>query len=141
MREINHLQIVTSGLHRTAGPYNGKEQGAAVARVEDVSAQSCRRDCIDRPVCGSDDLVSAAVRVTDPEARAPRNPAPFGNCASQCGMDKSATDGGLWLGGEARLSRARSGQRLRRGLHPARSGDGHSGLADRAPGAVAEWLL
>src|SRR6516165_6629421 len=77
----------------------GKEQEAAVARVEDVSAQSCRRDCIDRPVCGSDDLVSAAVRVTDPEARAPRNPVSCGDRASQCGMDKSATDGGLWLGG------------------------------------------
>src|SRR5512144_2473800 len=33
-----HLQIVTSGLHRTAGPYKvyGAEEGPSVAGVEDV---------------------------------------------------------------------------------------------------------
>lgn len=40
IRETNHLQIVTFGLHRTAGPYKvyGPEEGAFVARLEDVSA-------------------------------------------------------------------------------------------------------
>src|SRR5512147_2058986 len=40
---------------------HGKEQEATVARVEDVSAQSCRRDCIDGPVRAPDHLIQAAV--------------------------------------------------------------------------------
>jgi hypothetical protein len=38
MRETNYLQIVTSGLHRTAGPYkvHGEKEAAAVARLEDL---------------------------------------------------------------------------------------------------------
>jgi hypothetical protein len=32
MREINHLQIVTSGLHRTAGPYKVHGQAAWAAK-------------------------------------------------------------------------------------------------------------
>ena len=41
--------------------------------MEDVSAQSCRRDCLDGLVCGPDHLVSAAVWAADSEARPPRN--------------------------------------------------------------------
>jgi hypothetical protein len=65
--------------------------------------------------------------------------APFGNCASQRGMDKSPANGGLWLGGGALLSRTRSGQRLRPGVHPAPLGDGYSGSADRAAVTTAKW--
>src|SRR3974390_3778600 len=52
---------------------------------------------MDRPVGGSDDFVSAALRVTDPEARPPRNPAPFGNCASHYGMDNGWEEGPGYL--------------------------------------------
>ena len=43
MRETNYLQIVTSGLHRTAGPYTSTWCGveAAVADLEDVPSQPC----------------------------------------------------------------------------------------------------
>ena len=119
----------------------GEEQETAVARLEDLSAQPRRRDCFDGPVCGPDNLVLAPVWAADSEAWAPRNPVSCGDRASQRGMDKSPTDGGLRLGAGARLSRSRSGQRLWRGLYPAPSCDGHSGSADRAAVAVAEWLL
>ena len=79
--------------------------------------------------------------LANPTAWPPRNPMAWGNHASKRRMDKSPTDGGLWLGAGATLSRSRSGQRLWRCLHPAPSGDGHSGSANRAAIAMAEWLL
>src|SRR6266702_6405518 len=85
--------------------------------------------------------VSAPVWAADSEAWAPRNPVSCGDRASQRGMDKSPTDGRLWLGRGAMLSRPRSGQRLWRGLYPAPSRDRYSGSADRAAVATAEWLL
>ena len=119
----------------------GEEKETAVARMEDVSAQSCRRHCLDGLVCGPDHLVSTAVWAADFEARPPRNVVSYSNQTSQRRMDKSPIDGGLRLGGGAMLSRARSGQRIRRGLPPASSGDGYSGSADRATVAMAKWLL
>jgi hypothetical protein len=46
----HHLQIVTSGLHRTAGPYKvyGQAERPAVPGLEDVPPQSCRRHRGDR---------------------------------------------------------------------------------------------
>ena len=63
------------------------------------------------------------------------------NDASDRRMDKSPTDGGLRLGAGATLSRSRSRQYLRRGIHPAASRHGHSGSANRAAIAMAEWPL
>ncbi len=120
---------------------HGEEQETAVARMEDISAQSCRRDSVDRLVCCPDHLVSTAVWVTDSQTRSPRNPVSFSNGTSQRRVDQSATDGSLWMGGGALLSRARSGQRLWRGFHAATSGNGHTGSADRAAVTMAEWLL
>ena len=57
MCETNYLQIVISGLHRTAGPYkvHGAKEGTAIAGLEDLSAQSCGRHCGDGPVRRPDD--------------------------------------------------------------------------------------
>jgi hypothetical protein len=41
-------------------------RNAAVAGLEDLPSQSCRRHCIDGSVPGPDDLVSAVVRIPDP---------------------------------------------------------------------------
>jgi hypothetical protein len=46
-------------------------------------------------------LVSAPVWIADSEAWPPRNPVSCGDRASQRGMDKSPTDGGLWLAAQA----------------------------------------
>src|SRR5258706_16066769 len=43
---------------------------SAIADLEDLSQQSHGRDCIDRFICGSDDCVSAAVRISGSGPRA-----------------------------------------------------------------------
>jgi len=40
-----------------------KSMTTSVARLENVPPQPCRRDRLDRPVCGSDDLISVAIWV------------------------------------------------------------------------------
>ena len=47
MRETNYLQIVTSGLHRTAGPYKVHDATprTAIADLENIPAQSCGGHC------------------------------------------------------------------------------------------------
>ena len=47
---------------------HGEEKAATVARLEDLSSQSCRRHRIDGSVRGPDDLVSAVVWLPDPAA-------------------------------------------------------------------------
>jgi hypothetical protein len=44
---------------------HGEETATAIAGLEDLPLQSCRRHRIDRSVPGPDDLVSAAVRIPD----------------------------------------------------------------------------
>jgi hypothetical protein len=53
MRETNYLQIITSGLHRTAGPYKSTWPREA-ARLGHLSAQPCAAHRRDGFVCGSD---------------------------------------------------------------------------------------
>src|SRR5262249_53395197 len=47
------------------GKIHGEEQAASVAGLEDLSAQSCRRHCVDGFVRRPDDLVSAVVWISD----------------------------------------------------------------------------
>ena len=42
---------------------HGTAKAPSIARLENVPPKSCRRDCLDRPVRGSDDLISAAIRI------------------------------------------------------------------------------
>src|SRR6266404_5693448 len=48
------------------GKIHGEEKAATVAGLEDLSAQSCRRHCVDGFVRSADDLVSAVVWISDP---------------------------------------------------------------------------
>ena len=54
------------------GKIHGQEKAAAIAGLEDLSAQSCRRHCVDGFVRSPDDLVSAVVWTSDPAAFPPR---------------------------------------------------------------------
>jgi hypothetical protein len=47
------------------GKIHGEEKTATVAGLEDLSAQSCRRHCVDGFVRRPDDLVSAVVWISD----------------------------------------------------------------------------
>src|ERR1700746_2307050 len=54
------------------GKIHGQEKAAAIAGLEDLSAQSCRRHCVDGFVRSPDDLISAVVWTSDPAAFPPR---------------------------------------------------------------------
>src|SRR4051794_21221173 len=43
---------------------HGAAKATSLARLENVPAESRRRDRLDRPICGSDDLISAALWIT-----------------------------------------------------------------------------
>src|SRR5438309_1125091 len=94
----------------------------------------------DRPVRGSDDLISAAIRIARSWTRPAANYVAWRHRASHCRMDRSPNHGGLRLGGSADLSGSRSGPRLRRGIYPTHSSDGHSRQTDSAAISLAERL-
>src|SRR6266478_5402949 len=54
------------------GKIHGQEKAATIAGLEDLSAQSRRRHCVDGFVRSPDDLVSAVVWTSDPAAFPPR---------------------------------------------------------------------
>src|SRR6478752_1267323 len=119
---------------------HGTAKAPSIARLENVPPKSCRRDCLDRPVRGSDDLISAAIRIARSWTRPAANYVAWRHRASHCRMDRSPNHGGLRLGGRAELSGSRSGLRLRRGIYPTHSSDGHSRQTDSAAISLAERL-
>src|ERR1019366_2558733 len=48
---------------------HGKAEATSISRLEDISLQPRRWDCVDRPVCGSDNLIPATVWFADSTAR------------------------------------------------------------------------
>jgi hypothetical protein len=82
---------------------------ATVAGLEDLSAQSCRRYCVDGFVRSPDDLVSAVVWISDPAAFPP--PASVAGCdrTPECPLDCPSTDRSLRLATDATIYRSRSG--------------------------------
>ena len=77
---------------------HGKAQKAAIPRLEDVPAQPCRWNRIDRSVCCSDDLIPAAIWPVDSTARPTPNPMAGSDRAPDGRMDRPATYRGLRLG-------------------------------------------
>ena len=108
------------------GKVHGEEKAATVAGLEDLSAQSCRRHCVDGFVRSPDDLVSAVVWISDLAAFPP--PASVVGCdrAPERPLDCPSTDRSLRLATDATIYRSRSGLRLRRCRHPAASSNGYT---------------
>src|SRR5215204_6222790 len=136
--ELLKLGIRCRTDHR--GKIYGERETGAVARLENLPSQSCRRDCIDRHVCCANDLVSIAVWSIDPAACAPGAGVAGCDSASECAMDRTATDGSLRLEGDAAISRSRPGFCLRRSLHSARSCHGNTRPTDHGAIAMAERI-
>jgi hypothetical protein len=126
------------GDHR--GKIHGETKIAAVARLENLSSQSCRWHCIDRHVRRADYLVSIAIQVFDPAARSPRAPMVGRDSASECFLDRTAIDRSIRVEGDTAVSHSRPGFCLRRDLHSAHKGDGHTRHADGAPVAMAKRI-
>src|SRR2546423_9110573 len=101
------------------GKIHGKEKAATVAGLEDLSAQSCRRHCVDGFVRSPDDLVSAVIWISDLAAFPP--PASVAGCdrTSERPLDFPSTDRSLRLATDATIYRSRSGLRLLRCRHSA----------------------
>src|SRR5260221_7486205 len=74
------------------GEIHGEEKAATVAGLEDLSAQSCRRHCVDGFVRSADDLVSAVVWISDPAALPPRACVAGCDCTPERPLDCQATD-------------------------------------------------
>jgi hypothetical protein len=68
-----HGELLKLGIDvgQTSVQIYGKEQKTPVARMGNVSPQSCRRDSVDRLVCCPDHLVSTAVWVAHSQTRPP----------------------------------------------------------------------
>ena len=117
---------------------HGQEKAASITTLENVPSQSCGRDRLDRSVCCSDDLISMAVRVARAGTWSPTHPLGWRYCASDCRVDRPASQRSLRLGPGADLFGSRSRPCLWRGIYAARSRDGHSRQTDSAAIALAE---
>jgi hypothetical protein len=102
-------------------------------QLEDVPVQSRRRHCLDRPVRGADDLVSAVVRIGDPAAR----PARFAGWRLLLIRPPNGSRGNS----PRRTSVCGAGPRpgLRQRIHPAHTRHGHPRPADLSWLAMAKW--
>src|SRR6266571_4931110 len=148
---INHLGS-TADPRRTAqawhrcradhrGKIHGEEKAATVAGLEDLSAQSCRRYCVDGFVRSPDDLVSAVVWISDFAAFPPRASVAGCDRTSERPLDCPSTDRSLRLATDATIYRSRSGSRLWRCRPPEASSNGYTGSADLATVAMAKWIF
>src|SRR3984893_11439703 len=123
------------------GKIHGQEKAAAIAGLENLSAQSCRRHCVDGFVRSPDDLVSAAVWTSDPAAFPPRA------CVAGCDrtperpLHSPPTTRSLRLASDATVHRSRSGLRVWRCRHREASRNGHTGSADCTALAMAKWIF
>ncbi len=119
---------------------HGEKEATAVARLEDLPAQSCRRHRIDGPVSGPDDFVSAVVRIADPATQSTQACVAGCNRASERRMACPAADRGIRVATGAAIYHSRSGSRLWRCLCPPASSDGHTRSTDRTTITMAEWM-
>src|SRR6266566_9148804 len=98
----SHSWRITQARHRhwpdQRRQAHGAKEGAAVPKLEDVPAQSCRRYRRDGLVCRSDRVLSVAVWAADHGPRPATNPVVRRHGAAHRGMDRQPTDGSLWLG-------------------------------------------
>ena len=137
-----HSWRTSQARHRYRSDFGCQVYGAAkatsVARLENVPSQSCGGDRLDRSVCCSDDLISIAVRVARAGTWSPTHPLGWRYCASDCRVDRPASQRSLRLGLSAYLSGSRSRPCLWQGIYAARSRDGHSRQTDSAAIALAE---
>src|SRR5712664_1592383 len=123
------------------GKIHGQEKATTVAGLEDLSAQSCRRHCVDGFVRSPDDLVSAVVWISDLAAFPP--PASVAGCdrTPERPLDCPSTDRGLRLATDAAIYHSRSGLRLWQCRHPAASSNGYTGSADLTTVAMAKRIF
>src|SRR3954449_11078712 len=63
---------------------HGAAKATSLARLENVPAESRRRDRLDRPICGSDDLISAALWITRAGPRPETHPLAWRHRTSEC---------------------------------------------------------
>src|SRR6478736_3871030 len=124
---------------------HGAAKTTSLARLENVPPQPCRRDRLNRPLRGSDDLIQVIVRTSNSPTRPQTNPLDWRHKVADRGMDRSASQRGLRVGAGAGLPRSRSRlsdlrPRLRLWLDrkAPRLRDGHPGQTDRAPLTMAE---
>src|SRR5207247_1666452 len=135
---------ITQAWHRRRTDHGrkvyGEEEATAVAGLEDLPSQSCRRHRIDGSVPGPDDFVSAIVRISDPAPQSSQAYVAGCNRASERRMDYPATDRGMRVATGAPIYHSRPGSRLRRCLCPTTSSDGHTRSTDRTTLTMAEWM-
>src|SRR6478609_10560611 len=65
---------------------HGAAKATSLARLENVPAESRRRDRLDRPIRGSDDLISAALWITRAGPRPETHPLAWRHRTSECRM-------------------------------------------------------
>src|SRR6516225_2224198 len=123
------------------GQIHGEEKGATIAGVEDLSAQSCRRHCVDGFVRSPDDLVPAVIWISDLAAFPPPASVAGCDCTAERLLECPSTDRSLRLATDATISHSRSRSRLWRCRHPAASSNGYTGSADLATVAMAKRIF
>src|SRR5258708_3354077 len=123
------------------GKIHGEEKAATVAGLEDLSAQSCRRHCVDGFVRGPHDLVSAAVWISDLAAFPARASVAGRDRTSKRPLDCPSTDRSVQLATDAKIYRSRSGLRLWRYRHPEASCNGYTGSTHFATVAMAKRIF
>src|SRR5207244_8588646 len=120
---------------------HGAEKAATVAGLEDLSAQSCRRHCVDGFVRSPDDLVSAVVWISDPAAFPPQASVAGCDRTPECRLDRPSTDRGVRLATDATVHHSRSRLRLRRYRFFFATSRGHTRSADLTEVAMAKWIF
>jgi hypothetical protein len=91
------------------GKIHGEEKAATVAGLEDLSAQSCQRHCVDGFVRSPDDLVSTVVWISDLAAFPPRASVAGRDSTPERLLDCPSTDRSLRLATDATIYRSRLG--------------------------------
>src|SRR5262249_34038531 len=123
------------------GKIHGEEKAATVAGLENLSAQSCRRHCVDGFVRSPYDLVSAVVWISDLAAFPPQASVVGRDRTPERPLDCPSTDRSLRLATDATIYRSRSRLRLWQGCHSTASSNGYTGSADLATIALAKRIL
>ena len=115
---------------------HGAAKATSLARLENVPPELRRRDHLDRPVRGSDDLLSAAIRVAGPATRSKAHPVARRHCASDCRMDRrQVTEACAWENAPQYLIRDRDrvyGEAFTRRIRA-------MGIRDRATAPRSPW--
>src|ERR1700726_1714760 len=94
------------------GQVHGQAKRAAVARLENLYPQSCRRHRGDGSVCRADNLVPPALWLADHGARPATYSVVWRHSASDRRMDRKSDYGSMRVGTGSPLSYSRPGRRL-----------------------------